>query len=281
MSKRKVSGSGGGDARQPSAAKNRHGKIFARRNRGRLLDIVIFVLNLFLMRLLTRQYIDFFRRASDDNSFAKLIIGLTFLGMFVLPASGAVLKRWHFHQRLKARAADYGKSALSGCLFNPIFYFCLNLVIMATVIAALGEQIFGKALMNNGTLFITLTFTGLAVTMVQTYLIYNYFSPPKHAPQSDFMRSPHSETLGDICIFLNMILFQVAWNLLTFSSLSRVSSFSEFAGRLFFICFAAMLIYFPPRIFYLAEDINRPFTWLTMLLANSPVIIRILYGTGS
>ena len=33
-----------------------------------------------------------------------------------------------------------------------------------------------------------------------------------------------------------------------------------------------MLIYFPPGIFYLAEDFRRPAEWLTMLLANSPVI---------
>jgi hypothetical protein len=34
-------------------------------------------------------------------------------------------------------------------------------------------------------------------------------------------------------------------------------------------------------MFYLAEDIQRRRTWLTMLLANSPVIIRVLIGTGS
>ena len=42
--------------------------------------------------------------------------------------------------------------------------------------------------------------------------------------------------------------------------------------------FVSILIYFPPRIFYLAEDINRPTAWLTILLANSPVILRVLFG---
>jgi hypothetical protein len=36
------------------------------------------------------------------------------------------------------------------------------------------------------------------------------------------------------------------------------------------------LIYLPPRLFYLAEDGNSPVVWLTMLLANSPVLLRIL-----
>lgn len=77
-----------------------------------------------------------------------------------------------------------------------------------------------------------------------------------------------------------MILFQVVWNLMTSANLSRVDSFSGLAGRLFLITFLALLVYFPPRIFYLAEDINRPRTWLTMLLANLPVIVRMVFGVS-
>ena len=93
--------------------------------------------------------------------------------------------------------------------------------------------------------------------------------------------SPESELLGDACLFTNMILFQVGWNLLTLFSLGRVSSVEEFLGRIFFLSFVALLVYFPPRMFYLAEDINRGRTWLTMLLANLPVIVRVLIGTNS
>jgi hypothetical protein len=152
---------------------------------------------------------------------------------------------------------------------------------MSAIITGLGEQLLGKNLVNNAPVFIPSIFIGLGVTIVQTFLIYQYFSSPKNPPRQKFLREPQSETLGDICIFLNMIFFQVAWNLLTFAPLGRVSSFIDFAGRLFFLSFVALLIYFPPRIFYLAEDINRPRTWLTMLLANSPVIVRILFGTSS
>jgi hypothetical protein len=77
-----------------------------------------------------------------------------------------------------------------------------------------------------------------------------------------------------------MILFQIVWNLLSFAGLGRPSGRLEFFGRLFFLCFLALLIYFPPRMFYLAEDIERPRTWLTMLAANSPVIVRVLIGTN-
>src|SRR6266850_5212533 len=111
--------------------RQRLANLFAKTNRGLLLDVFVFVMNVFLMRLLTKQFINLFNHVSAEDPLAKFLLGLTFLAMWILPALGAVLKRWHFHQRLK----DQGKSVesdtnLAGCLFNPLFYFCLNLVIV-------------------------------------------------------------------------------------------------------------------------------------------------------
>jgi hypothetical protein len=268
---------------RPGGIRQRIANLFDKTNRGLLLDVFVFLINIFLMRLLTRQFIDVFSQVDEKNPAAKLMIGLTFLAMWVLPAAGAVLKRWSFHQRLKAQqvSAELEQTTLAGCLFNPLFYFCLNLVITSALVASLGEFLIGRRGLDNGVVFVPLIITGLILTIFQTYLIYRYFTPPKKPPRSAFLRTPQSETLGDICLFLNMILFQVFWNMLTFADLGHPSSLLEFGGRLFFLCFVALLIYFPPRMFYLAEDINRPSTWLTMLLANSPVILRVLVGTGS
>jgi hypothetical protein len=255
-------------------------RLFAKTNRGLLLDLFIFIANIYVLRLLSGIYIDLFRLAERDEPLAKAAIGLSCLGMWCLPAAGSILKRWHFHQRRKEEGKSATDNRLGGCLFNPIFYFCLNLVLTSAVLAALGEQIFGHRLMQKGGLFVSLTIAGLILTIFQTYIIYRYFWPPKQPPKRQFLLSPHSETLGDICLFLNMLLFQVAWNLLTFAPLERVSGVTDFLGRLFFLSFIALLIYFPPRMFYLAEDMNRPRTWLTMLLANSPVIFRTLIGTS-
>ncbi|MCA1616931.1 MAG: hypothetical protein LC800_23190 [Acidobacteria bacterium] len=74
--------------------------ISASSNRGILLDVVVFALNVILMRRLTESFIDLVGLASSGDTFAGFALGLFFLGMFVLPAAGAVLKRWHFHQRL-------------------------------------------------------------------------------------------------------------------------------------------------------------------------------------
>lgn len=271
------------NASESPSAKRALLNLFAEKNRGLLLDVFVFVANIFLMRFLTGLFIDLFSEVSAENPLAKLALGLTFLAMWILPAAGAVLKRWHFHRRLNAqgKTVESGETKLAGCLFNPLFYFCLNLVITSAVLTSLGDFLFGRRLLDNGAVFVPLVFAGLILTIVQTYLIYRYFSPPKKPPQSQFLRGPQSEALGDVCLFLNMILFQVFWNMLTFAGLGHPSGLLEFGGRLFFLCFIALLIYFPPRMFYLAEDINRRRTWLTMLLANSPVIVRVLIGTGS
>jgi hypothetical protein len=254
--------------------------LLAKQNRGLLLDIVVFGLNIFLMRWLTSYVIQLFQLVSPEEPLAQFTLSLGALSMWILPAAGAVLKRWHFHQRLKkdGRTVEWDSGA-AGCLFNPLLYFCMNLVLVSAIIAGLGEFLFGRRALNSAAFFVPTIFVGLIATIVQTYIIYRYFSPPKKPPQSEFLRQPESEMLGDVCIFLNMILFQIIWNLLTFAELGRPSGPAEFIGRLFFLCFVALLIYFPPRMFYLAEDINRPRTWLTMLLANSPVIVRVLIGT--
>ncbi len=252
--------------------------ILAKQNRGLLLDIFVFVLNIFLMQRLTRAFIDLFGLVSAENPLAKLALLLVCVAMWVLPAAGAILLRWHFHQRLQEKGKDVFEGA-AGCLFNPIFYFCLNIVIMSAIIAGFGQMFLGDRLMDDGSIFLPLTFGGMFLTILQTFLVYRYFSPPKKPPRFEFLRRPASEMLGDVCVFTNMVLFQVAWNLLTFAPFGRPSGLAEFVGRLFFLSFIALLVYFPPRMFYLAEDIERGRTWLMMLLANSPVIVRLLIGT--
>jgi hypothetical protein len=253
--------------------------LFAEENRGLLLDIVVFLLNLFLMQWLTGYAMELFRFANDGVPLAQFTLLLGCIAMWVLPAAGAVLKRWHFHQRLKATRQTVDIDSHLGCLFNPIFYFCLNIVLMSAIVTGVGQFLFGRRLLENGSIFLPLIFGGLICTIIQTVLIYRYFSPPQKPPKYEFLQQHQSELLGDVCIFVNMVLFQIVWNLLSFAGLGRPSGVGEFIGRLGFLCFLALLIYFPPRMFYLAEDIDRGRTWLMMLLANSPVIVRVLIGT--
>jgi hypothetical protein len=254
--------------------------LFALHNRGLLLDLVVFIANIFLMRLLTTFVVITLKEANKEDQAAQLLLLLGAIAMWILPPAGAVLKRWHFHRRLAAehKTLPSADSPLLGCLFNPLMYFSLNLVIMSAILASVGTTLVDKKTFERGDVFVSSTVIGLVLTIFQTYLIYRYFSRPKKEPTSKFLMSPESELLGDICIFVNMLLFQVAWNLLTFADLPRISGVTDFFARLFFLSFVALLIYFPPRIFYLAEDIKRRRTWITMLLANSPVILRVLIG---
>ena len=89
-------------------------KIFAQQNRGILLDIVVFLINLLLMQILTILSRKLVYQAEQDV-FAKLAIGLFFAGLFFLQPLGPVLKRWSFHQRFK-----FESNSTAGCL---LFWF--------------------------------------------------------------------------------------------------------------------------------------------------------------
>lgn len=254
--------------------------IFAKNNRGILLDVVVFVLQLLLIRLLTRYFLELIRRASADEAFAQIALGLFFSATFILPAAGAVLKRWHFHQRIHGRnqtATPLG-NGLAGCLFHPIIYFIISLCLSLAAVGLLGGQVFDEDLTTHASIFLPLVFGVLVLSLGQTILVYRYFARPKKAPSGAFWRDPRSELLGDICIYLNMILFQLLWDLLTSSPATKVAGFGDFAGRVFALCFFALLFYFPPRIFYLADDIHRRAAWGTILLANAPTLLRVLFG---
>ena len=262
--------------------------IYAETNRGILLDVVVFLLNLLLMRWLTKSFVELVRLASADDTFAEFALGLFFLSIFVLPAAGALLKRWHFHQtlaRLPGRRAKANRrtatpvdNAAVGCLLHPAFYLAVSLCLSVTAAVILGTQVFGEDFHQNGAIFLPLILCSLVLSIIQTIAVYSYFEPPTKDPKREFLRDQRSALLGDFCIYLNMIFFQVLWNVALSSPFGRVTGFEDFAGRAFFLFFIALLVYFPPRIFYLAEDINRPTAWLTILLANSPVILRVLLG---
>ena len=254
--------------------------LFTESNRGLLLDLVVFVANLFLMRTLAGLFIDLVRNAAADEPLAKVSLGVTAVAMYALSPAAAILKRWHFQQRWKEANQNFESefNGPYGCLFHPIFYLSLNIVLMCTIVAVVGNLLFGDALTQNGNIFLPMIFGGLALTIFQTYLVYRYFSPPQRPPKSEFLQHPASERLGDLCIFVNMLLFQIAWNLLTDLRVGPPSDAAELIGRIGFLTFIALLVYFPPRMLYLAEDLHRKRTWMTMLLANSPVIARLVLG---
>src|SRR5262245_23424575 len=114
------------------------------------------------MRWLTRYFVSLAQLGSANDRLAQIALLLLCLNMWVLPAAGAVLKRWRFHARLKYEGKDIeGASILAGCVFNPIFYFCLNIVLVCVLIAGVDNLFFGERLRSNGFYFLPILFVAL------------------------------------------------------------------------------------------------------------------------
>jgi hypothetical protein len=243
-------------------------------NRGILLDLTVFVLNLLVTRELARRFLDTIHRAGAGDTRAVVTIGVCFAAMVVLPAAGATLNRWHYHQRHDADAAEEAFERAAGCLLNPAFYLAVTLIISMVAATIFAQQLFGEGFANRAGVFMSLIGGVLLVSIVQTVMVFRYFSPPR-GHRGAFWTGPYSMLLGDACIFINMLLYQVMWHMAFSAPFAPVSGLEDAAGRIFLLWFVSILVYFPPRIFYLAEDGGRAATWGTILLANSPAILHV------
>jgi hypothetical protein len=263
----------------PRAAKaNRAVDIFARRNRGLLFDVLIFLANISVMQLLVRLFLLIFREADAGDVFAKAELLFFYAGLLALPSFAAVLKRWHYHQRIKrlGEKEEEGGWLPFGCIFIPALYLmvsmCFTLAVALSFLNLFPDSDFGRV--GSGILLTVC----LVFNVVQTVLVFRYFAPPKHRPKSAFLRDPRSEALGDLCVFLNMLSCQVFlnWAAQTYPGFHE----GRFVDRVIPLVVFVLFMYLMGRIFYLVEDIRHPRTLLTILLANSPVVIRAVLNVG-
>lgn len=257
-------------------------KLFEYGNRGILLDVIVFLVNVILLTILSRQLDNLFHQANtpDAPAIAKTAVTIFCLGLVFLQPIGAILKRRRAHLR------NPGLYELpAGCLILPA-YFLTQLIFLIAASGQIVDLVYGSNSLNDSADYFglppqifMLLFLGIpALAIANTFIVYFYFQAPTHKTISPWLESPRSEAFGDLLLFLNMIGFQAFWGLLM-SSL--VDDYSTIAGRLSMFAFVTLLIYIPPRLFYLVEDGRRPIVWLTMLLANLPVLLRILFVSGT
>jgi hypothetical protein len=263
-------------------------QIFERRNRGLLLDVAVFLFQLVLIRLLTILSLEFVSQA-EENTFAKTAISLFLIGLFVLQPLGPILKRWSFHQHFKSFANDQ-ESVTSLLLSFYKFFYIAAMWIMIYLAYLYFSDAFPS--FHSERVEKLVVAGAFVLPAVSGFVIFTYFRKPKKAPRWKFLMTPRAEALGDLCMFLNVICFQMLfsvyvssphfWNVL--HKITRQAS-GEFlpslSGRLYVAGIAALLAYFPPRIFYLVIDQHRKITWLMMLLANLPLILAIVFYTSS
>jgi hypothetical protein len=266
-------------------------QIFARRNRGLLLDVTVFLFQLILIRLLTTLSLGFVRQA-EANALSQVVIGLFLAGLFFLQPLGPILKRWSFHQHFKSFANE--QSGLSSLLLS-LYKFCYIAAMWIMIYLAylyFSAAFSQSSLLQSEWMEKIVVAAAFAFPVAAGLLIFTYFRRPEKPPRWKFLMTPQAEALGDVCMFLNVICFQLLfavyvssphfWNVL--HKITRQASgdfFPGLSGRLYFAGIAALLAYFPPRIFYLVIDQHRKITWFMMLLANLPLILAIVFYTPS
>ena len=166
-------------------------------------------------------------------------------------------------------------------------YLVMMILISGTATIILTEVVFEPGT-GGGEIGSGLILAGFAWSIVNVILIYRFFLKPKKPPRWKFLTTHQASILGDFCMFLNVIALQVLWNNLTSAEsfwqnmlstpLGRPGSFTDILGRFIVIGTLALLVYFPARIYYLVLDWRRKIVWITMLLANLPLLLRAVFS---
>jgi len=255
------------------------GKMMAPHNRGVVLDLVVFAVNLLLIRALVIPANTLVHAAREDVG-AKLMIGLFFAALVFIQPAGPVLKRWSFHQR-----NTFSADSSAGCL---LFWFMFAYLAMMFALCGVAAVVLGEVFSTGPDMGVVLVLAGFVWSIVSVVFVYRYFVPPKKPPRWTFLTTPAAEHLGDVFIYLNVIGFQILWagvtasgpfrELVTGTPLGRPDSLTDVVGRLVATAACALLLYLPARIFYLVEDRHRALAAATMLLANLPLILSIVFA---
>lgn len=210
----------------------------------------------------------------NDSKAMAIMAGYCALAC-TLPATGAFLKYIsgsqkhtpHFYRK------TWGKQFNSMMIIVLIFQFLSQAIFF---IAGYNYQ--GKLLAmmpESGGLWILLKIlipVCVIFIIVNPILVRMNFAKNRLQKLTGFTRDV-VEFIADICLFANMILFQIFWGIFM---ADLTQDWGGVLERVLALAVSSLLLYFPPRFIYLAEDGHRPIAWLTMLLANTPIIIRII-----
>jgi hypothetical protein len=236
--------------------------------RGLLFDLAVFVVNVFLIRLLTRRIGRLLSLTflSDDPQAGRALL-IIISAAFAAQLIGARLKRRPLQARLLAQH-DSGESPFS-CLI--ILHFALTLVTSAAIIALLLPK-------SSGGVTVLIFF----LSMIPTALVWRAMTPYKKPPEPDWRNSRGAEVVADLCLFAYMLVNLAVWNTLTAGSNVRATGVVDlFSRALGFLLLSPviLLFYLPPRLLFLIEDYKYPATWISMTLAVAPVAYRLIIGS--
>jgi hypothetical protein len=252
-------------------------QVITGRNRGIVLDVIVFIVNLLLMSDASTRINDWIgigRGRPNDANAMSIMLGYCALAC-LLPATGAFLKYVsgsqkhtpHFYRK------TWGKQFFSMMTIILILQFLSQAVFF---IAEYNYQ--GKLLAfmpDAGTLSLFLKILlpiCIIFILINPFIVRLNFTKNRRHYLSGFVRDG-VEFFGDTALFLNMILFQVFWGIFM---ADLTQDWGGVLERVLALAITSLLLYFPPRLIYLADDGHRGIAWVTMLLANIPIIIRII-----
>ncbi|MGB8508974.1 MAG: hypothetical protein WCD76_11250 [Pyrinomonadaceae bacterium] len=236
--------------------------------RGLLFDLAAFVVNVFLIRFLTRRIGRLLALTflSDDPQASRALLYIISTA-FAAQLIGACLKRRPLQARLLAQH-DSDESPF-GCLI--ILHFALTLVTSAGIVALLSPN-------SSGGVTVLVFFLG----MIPTALVWRAMMPYKKPPRPDWRNSRGAEIVADLCLFAYMLVNLAVWNTLTAGSAARATGVGDVVSRaLGFVLLSPviLLFYLPPRLLFLVEDYKYRATWISMTLAIAPVAYRLIIGS--
>ncbi len=243
-------------------------------NRGALLDVLSFLCNCLIVFALGHFFAEL-AALPRDGAASTLTLGSLFFFIVIAQPVAGLLKRRRAHQRMPSLALPDPQP-----LFWIGFYFLHAFLFALLAGTDLGSYLSPGADSSTDDfgvgpgLFMTLFLAIPLAAALSTWVTYLYFDAPSPKPWFAWLNNPRSEFAADLILYVNMLLQQILWG---FIMRDLTTDFPGLANRLFYFSFAAIVMYFPPRLFYLAEDAHHRRTWLTMLFANSPLLFAIFF----
>lgn len=251
--------------------------VVAGRNRGIVLDAVVFCVNLFLMSDMNTRINDLIGIGPGRPNDAKAMAIMAGFCVFacILPATGAFLKYVSGSQ--KHTPHFYRKTW--GRQFRSMMFAILILQFLSQAIFLFAGYNYEQklvALMPDSpglSILTTLLIPLCAVFIIlNPFIVQTNFFKNRLQVLTGFTRD-FVEFISDVVLFLNMILFQIFWGIFM---ADLTQDWGGLLERVLALAVTSLLLYFPPRLMYLADDGHRSIAWITMFLANTPILIRII-----
>jgi hypothetical protein len=239
--------------------------------RGQILDLLVFLANLFLLGPFARLLAGLGAGFTANDKTASQKLALIILGAFVSYTLGAMLKRAPLHARRSLPNPGYG-----GCLFLAWISLHITLSILG---GAFIVSSFDPASKSVGVIAMT-----LLCTLPTFFVARVVFAPKKLEMIPTWRKSRLMELVADLLIVAAVVMLTIMWDIWFADIFTGTWPGETFGQRLIAAGLALggfAFFYISPRFLFLIEDFNQKLTWATMGMTVAPLVGRILLETPS